>query len=138
MDSRRLQARSDRGKGRPPVSQSPIDLVLSHLKGVRKIDSCWIALCPAHDDHEPSLAVAVADYGKVLLNCRSQGCSVEAICKAMGLQVRDLFPSQNGKPRFTIVATYDYTDADGRLLYQVVRLDPKDFRQRRPDPDGKA
>jgi 5S rRNA maturation endonuclease (ribonuclease M5) len=34
-----------------------------------------------------------------------------------------------------IVATYDYTD-NGALLYQVVRYDPKDFRQRRPDGNG--
>jgi RecA-family ATPase/5S rRNA maturation endonuclease (ribonuclease M5) len=35
-----------------------------------------------------------------------------------------------------IVATYDYTDIDGNLLYQVVRYEPKgapkEFRQRRP------
>ena len=36
----------------------------------------------------------------------------------------------------TIVATYDYTDADGTLLYQVLRYEPKDFRQRRPDGNG--
>ena len=30
------------------------------------------------------------------------------------------------------VATYDYTDEQGELLYQVLRYDPKDFRQRRP------
>ena len=35
-----------------------------------------------------------------------------------------------------IVATYDYTDGDGKLLYQVLRYDPKDFRQRRPDGNG--
>jgi 5S rRNA maturation endonuclease (ribonuclease M5) len=35
-----------------------------------------------------------------------------------------------------IVATYDYTDQDGNLLYQVVRYQPKDFRQRRPDGNG--
>lgn len=34
-----------------------------------------------------------------------------------------------------IVATYDYTDPDGNLLFQVCRMDPKDFRQRRPDPE---
>ena len=33
-----------------------------------------------------------------------------------------------------IVATYDYTDAAGRLLYQTVRFSPKGFAQRRPDP----
>jgi putative DNA primase/helicase len=32
-----------------------------------------------------------------------------------------------------IVAHYDYVDEFGELLYQVVRLEPKDFRQRRPD-----
>jgi putative DNA primase/helicase len=36
---------------------------------------------------------------------------------------------------FNIVTTYDYVDEDGVLLYQVCRMDPKDFRQRRPDPD---
>src|SRR6516162_11871825 len=36
-------------------------------------------------------------------------------------------------PRGKIVAEYNYADATGALLYQVVRFDPKDFRQRRPD-----
>ena len=44
--------------------------------------------------------------------------------------------SRNDKPKGRIVATYDYTDADGKLLYQVVRYEPKDFRQRRPDGNG--
>ena len=44
--------------------------------------------------------------------------------------------SRNDKPKGGIVATYDYTDADGKLLYQVVRYEPKDFRQRRPDGNG--
>lgn len=32
-----------------------------------------------------------------------------------------------------IRATYDYLDAGGKLLFQVVRKDPKGFSQRRPD-----
>jgi putative DNA primase/helicase len=35
-----------------------------------------------------------------------------------------------------IVATYDYTELDGTLLYQVVRYEPKGFMQRRPDGKG--
>lgn len=35
-----------------------------------------------------------------------------------------------------IVATYDYTDLDGEVLYQVCRMEPKTFRQRRPEGDG--
>jgi len=40
------------------------------------------------------------------------------------------------KKKSQIIATYDYTDEDGNLLYQAVRLSPKDFRQRRPDGKG--
>jgi RecA-family ATPase len=36
-------------------------------------------------------------------------------------------------PKARIAATYDYTNDKGELLYQVVRLEPKSFRQRRPD-----
>ena len=38
--------------------------------------------------------------------------------------------------KLNIVATYDYRDGDDTLLYQVLRLEPKDFRQRRPDGNG--
>jgi hypothetical protein len=39
-------------------------------------------------------------------------------------------------PRKQIAATYDYYDEAGELLFQSVRYDPKDFRQRRPDGVG--
>jgi hypothetical protein len=35
--------------------------------------------------------------------------------------------------RSKIVKTYNYTDAEGALRYQTCRLEPKDFRQRRPN-----
>jgi hypothetical protein len=38
--------------------------------------------------------------------------------------------------RRTEVAVYDYRDATGTLIYQTVRSEPKDFRQRRPDGKG--
>src|SRR5262249_45402939 len=41
-----------------------------------------------------------------------------------------------GRNPFTIVETYDYTDESGAPLFQVVRLAPKDFRQRRPNEKG--
>jgi AAA domain len=44
--------------------------------------------------------------------------------------------SSGSAPRPTIVATYDYCDADRALLFQVCRFEPKDFRQRRPDGAG--
>lgn len=41
-------------------------------------------------------------------------------------------PRRRGK----IVATYDYTDEFGKLLFQAVRFEPKNFSQRRPDGKG--
>jgi hypothetical protein len=37
-------------------------------------------------------------------------------------------------PKGKIIATYDYCDLSGKLIYQVCRLKPKSFRQRQPDP----
>lgn len=38
--------------------------------------------------------------------------------------------------RRKIIATYPYVDAADNLLFEVVRFEPKDFRQRRPDGAG--
>jgi putative DNA primase/helicase len=60
---------------------------------------------------------------------------MERVCAQAGIAPRDLFQqprAANGHRR--IVATYDSCSIDGHLLFQVVRLDPKTFRQRRPDP----
>jgi hypothetical protein len=42
-----------------------------------------------------------------------------------------------GHSHFTILQTYDYCDETENLLFQVCRLDPKDFRQRKRDPKGR-
>jgi 5S rRNA maturation endonuclease (ribonuclease M5) len=44
--------------------------------------------------------------------------------------------SEVRKPKGKIVATYDYQDEDGNMLFQTVRFEPKDFSQRRPDGKG--
>ncbi|MCK1638965.1 AAA family ATPase [Bradyrhizobium sp. 157] len=44
--------------------------------------------------------------------------------------------AKGAEPAAKEVATYDYIAADGSLLYQVVRYEPKAFRQRRPDGCG--
>ena len=35
-----------------------------------------------------------------------------------------------------VAEIYDYTDEAGNLLFQSVRYDPKDFKQRKPDGNG--
>jgi hypothetical protein len=49
-------------------------------------------------------------------------------------------PPANGKDRDAsakaITATYPYVDEQRRLLFEVVRFEPKSFRQRKPDGNG--
>ena len=73
-----------------------IDDFLDRLKGVRAngADS-WVACCPAHDDHNPSMSVTLRD-GKILLHCHA-GCRAEEIVGALGLEMKDLF--QDDMPR---------------------------------------
>lgn len=94
----------------------------------------WQAKCPAHEDTTPSLSISEGMDGRVLLHCHA-GCAVDEIVAALAMQTRNLFPDTGGNSR-EIVATYDYTDADGTLLYQKVRYAPKGFSQRRPDGLG--
>lgn len=49
------------------------------------------------------------------------------------LRERKHIPPVSG---LNITATYDYVDAKGSLAFQVCRLEPKSFRQRRPDGAG--
>jgi hypothetical protein len=49
------------------------------------------------------------------------------------LRERGLWPEGRAIMDERIVATYDYIDEHGTLLFQVVRFEPKGFRQRRPD-----
>ena len=42
----------------------------------------------------------------------------------------------SGRAEFKIVAAYDYHDEYGRFLFQVCRLEPKNFVQRRPNGGG--
>ena len=63
--------------------------ILTRLKGVKGNGNQYTALCPAHDDKTPSLAVSVKD-GKILLHCHAN-CPKEKIVAAMGLEMKDLF-----------------------------------------------
>jgi CHC2 zinc finger len=44
--------------------------------------------------------------------------------------------SSNGTAKRAKVAEYSYVDEKGKVLFQCVRYEPKDFRQRRPDGRG--
>jgi putative DNA primase/helicase len=104
-----------------------------HVTGLRRRGEWHDAKCPAHDDHSPSLSFRDGDRG-LIVKCHA-GCPVERIVKQLGLSMRDLFNNEM-PPRRRIVATYDYHDEEGQLLYEVVRYEPKTFAMRRPNGRG--
>src|SRR5215472_9254861 len=112
------------------------------------------ALCPFHADSTPSLFI----YGEKRFHCFGCGKDGSAFDFVMLMYGLD-FPGAvahltalaglplNGKSRNgsgaaksclpeRVVAAYDYVDEAGKLLYQVVRYEPKKFQQRRPDGKG--
>jgi putative DNA primase/helicase len=88
----------------------------------------------AHDDRAASLSIKVGERA-LLLKCHAT-CSLQAILDSLGLRMSDISPPRERPKDQRIVATYPYVDAQGKLLYEVVRYSPKGFAQRRPDPAG--
>ena len=99
--------------------------------GGRKAGADWIERCPAHGDTAPSLSLRDAE-GKVLAHCHA-GCEQAAVVGA--LKGVGLWPEREQRPNL-IVGIYDYTDENGTMLYQVVREEPKSFKQRCPNGSG--
>jgi hypothetical protein len=107
-------------------------LALGHFfDSFRQKGDDYEALCPCHDDQKPSLKFKIGTDGRILIHCHA-GCSTQTIVDLAGLRLAHLFP--DGPWPRQIVETYDYTDRDGKLLYQSVHYFPKDFKVRRPDP----
>jgi putative DNA primase/helicase len=111
----------------------------------------WRMACPIHHGKRDSFAVEPSTgRWHCFSGCARGGDMIELEISLTGADFRaakaEVFrtvgrsesPNGNhGRPSAArIAATYDYTDESGRLLYQSVRMEPKDFRQRRPDGTG--
>lgn len=89
--------------------------------------------CPAHEDNRASLSASEGKDGRALVKCFA-GCEAAAIAQALGLEMTDLFPERETKPKRNgsrgpapwerpIRATFPYCDAEGNLLFEQVRFD---------------
>ena len=76
-----------------------IDEFLGRIKNVKKTASGWMGLCPVldHNDENSSLSVGEGNDGRILVKCFG-GCSAEGIVNALGLKLKDLYPSRQ-KPQ---------------------------------------
>lgn len=135
----------------------PVDYsgVLSRFQRLRKLTTegrngrpRWVARCPTHEDRNPSLGLWIGRDGQLCCKCFANSkCNFAGIAKAIGTDARDWFPPQEETKRRQLMAsappvkpvieaTYDYTDQQGNLLYQIVRMKPKTFYARVPNADG--
>lgn len=67
-----------------------VDEFLARLANVKRSGAGHTARCPSHEDRQNSLSVSQGDSGKLLVKCFA-GCSIENICAALSLDVKDLF-----------------------------------------------
>jgi 5S rRNA maturation endonuclease (ribonuclease M5) len=126
--------------GKEMRNNLPLDIIRAALSCGEPGCACQkphgLLHCPAHEDTTPSLSVN-EQGGKILVKCHG-GCGQDRVISA--LKEKGLWPSNNGDrpqaPKPRIVATYDYCDPSGRLVFQVCRQKPKGFKQRRPDGRG--
>jgi len=110
--------------------------ILAKLPGARQSGDTWTAPCPLPGHRTPAGHLTLKDAGdKALLTCQGGKHTYQDYCEAWGYESLVYSPNGNG-PEARMVATYDYTDVDGKLLYQVVRFEPKGFKHRRPDGAG--
>ena len=68
---------------------------LAQALGGRKAGAAWMARCPAHDDHAPSLSIADARDGKVLVRCHA-GCDQQDVIAA--LRARGVWDADERRP----------------------------------------
>jgi hypothetical protein len=103
-------------------------LLHAHVFGLRISGTKAVGHVPWRENEHPSLT---ADLEKCVWYdlARQEGGGVKEFKARLGLNGRE---QQVRK----VVATYDYTDETGTLLFQVLRFDPKGFAQRRPDGNG--
>jgi putative DNA primase/helicase len=119
------------------ISGDLVAMVAAALGGAKRTGNGWDCQCPAHKDRTASLSLSLGNNGKLVWKCHA-GCTQEAVRDQ--LEARGLLPAK-GRPGGAsggrrIVATYDYHDEAGELVFQVCRFDPKDFRQRRRQRAG--
>lgn len=106
--------------------------IINRFNGAKSIgENRYQVKCPAHKDDKASLTISEED-NKILMHCHA-GCDLNNILNAIGLQEKDLFnnPPKDSKPK--IIKEYYYTDEENKVLYKVIRYEPKNFIQAKYD-----
>ncbi len=93
------------------MSALRLNEILNRLSGVKSVGrEHYLALCPCHDDHRPSLDIAVKN-NKILMCCPVCGADGVKVMQTLGLNARDLFDdSKRERPERPASVDYYYSD----------------------------
>ena len=108
-----------------------LDELVERFEGAKRSGHGYTVRCPVHDDRTASLTIH-EEEDKLLLHCQA-GCNTEDVIAAVGVQWRDLWTKARDYAEPEEI--YEYVDAAGSKLYEVVRLPGKSFRQRHWEDD---
>lgn len=136
--------------------------VIGRYVELRKAGKEYEACCPFHNEATPSFKVNPEAQLYKCFGCQKGGDVFTFLVEQEGISFSDAVSRaaelgglklpggepqahvarpvarkpRNSEPSGKIVAVYPYADEQGELLYEVCRLEPKSFRQRRPDGCG--
>lgn len=118
--------------GKPNADQSKPDNLRFGSRGSLSVDlakGVW-------RDHETGQGGGVLDL--IAREVGKSGRDAVEWLERQGIHqpANDNPPPSAPKGRSRIAATYDYVSEAGELLFQVCRMEPKDFRQRKPVDSG--
>ncbi|MBU8913305.1 MAG: hypothetical protein KOO61_04725 [Spirochaetales bacterium] len=114
------------------------------LKNQKASTNGWVtAQCPFHDDNNPSFAFEMTTGNWKCHRGCGEGTVIDYEAKVRDLSFKETLLAlgdELGVPRpegyLVTVTRYDYRDAGGDVLYQVVKSPGKIFWQQRPDGKG--
>jgi DNA primase len=126
-----------------------VELVGAKVELKREAPHRYRGLCPFHDERTPSFTIDPDQKVFHCFGCGAGGDLFEFVMQTEGLEFKDALEGLAEQYHISlepvepkVVATYNYVDEQGELLYQVQRKEPgrngrrKDFTQRRPDGSG--
>ena len=102
--------------------------VLDRLEQVTGGKGKWMALCPAHKDRSPSLAINETD-DRLLLHCFA-GCETKHVAAAVGLDMSDLFHQKLTSIKLTEGKRRRYEEVLLRERIQVAVIDSAEKNER--------
>lgn len=119
------------------LNSKSIEQVLAakgHMPVIRKADSLEY-LCPIHNEKTPSFKVTISKKLFHCFGCGFAGSVIDLVSKLDSISAGEAMKKLSNQEvksseKLKMVCKYEYTDETKKPIYEVVRCEPKTFRQR--------